>query len=222
MALVGEMSQALKTEHFIVSLVPPQSYLDVESPHYDRNLNHAYPNFHPEFKYHGANVYALWVAKYGITKMSPLGSSAVEDVATFDIIDVQLYEGFSRAGAAIMGGMDPATYIVNWARAIQKGWMVNFANDPTAGLNNTIVRVPASQLVVGFSHGAMRAPHEKSIFIPPAAVAKAWAVLAVEERPKGVMFWNMDNDGSTCWFPDGHTVNVSFAASFNAFLRTRQ
>jgi hypothetical protein len=65
MALVGEMSQALKRAGFIVSMVPPQSYLDVTTGQFDMSLLHAYPSFHPDFGYHGWNVYALWLSKYG-------------------------------------------------------------------------------------------------------------------------------------------------------------
>jgi len=212
MRLVGEMSQGLKAHGFLVSLVPPQSYLDVTSPLYDRSLLHSYSGFHPDFAYHGANVYALWLSKYGMTGKRQ----------TFDFVDVQLYEGFSRAGEAIVAhGMDPATYIVEWARALQKGWWVDFAHDAASEWNSTMVRVPANQLVVGFSHGAQKLPHEKSIFIPPSDVAKAWAILKPHERPRGVMFWNMENDGGSCWYPNGTHKNVSFAQEFNGFLHTR-
>ena len=49
----------------------------------------AYSDWHPEFHYRGANSYAYLVAKYG--------------EQTFDFVDVQLYEGYSRACEACVG-----------------------------------------------------------------------------------------------------------------------
>ena len=46
------------------------------------NLNMtSYPEWHPEFKYHGHNAYAALLAKWGIT---PRG------LRTFDLVDIQL------------------------------------------------------------------------------------------------------------------------------------
>lgn len=48
----------------------------------------AYPEWHPEFKYHGLNCYALLLAKYGTSGDQP----------TFDLVDIQLYESWAHAG----------------------------------------------------------------------------------------------------------------------------
>ena len=49
--MVGSLSQLAKADGYLVSLVPPESYLDpMTGPAYDRSLLWAYPEFHPEFK----------------------------------------------------------------------------------------------------------------------------------------------------------------------------
>ena len=103
---------------------------------------HAYPDFHPDFAYHGWNVYCLWLSKHG---RSTLGG---KDVPTFDFVDVQLYESFSRAAQALESkGTSGRDYLVQWTRAIIKGWTVDFASDPAVGWPSSKVAVPASQLV---------------------------------------------------------------------------
>ena len=95
------------------------------------------------------------VGRYGTVGGPPHGAVATP---TFDFVDVQLYEGFSRAAAAVNGGEAPAAYIARWARAMQTGWEVDFGSDPTSGVPTQIVRVPAPRLVVGFSHGSEKLP----------------------------------------------------------------
>jgi hypothetical protein len=46
---VGQFSQLAKADGYRVSLVPPESYLDVTTPLFDRNLTHNYPNEYPTF-----------------------------------------------------------------------------------------------------------------------------------------------------------------------------
>ena len=60
----------MKKNGYIVSLVPPQSYFDVQSSEFSHNiyLPPADP-WHEEFHYTGRNVYSYWVAKYGTTRV---------------------------------------------------------------------------------------------------------------------------------------------------------
>ena len=62
--------QELKKNGYIVSLVPPQSYFDVQCSEFSHNiyLPPADP-WHQEFHYTGRNVYSYWVAKYGTTRV---------------------------------------------------------------------------------------------------------------------------------------------------------
>lgn len=114
--------------------------------------------------------------------------------------------------------MPPADYLVTWVRAMQRGWRVDFGSEAAVGWPSQHVSVPASRLVLGFSRGT---PNGHSIFIDPEDVGKAWAALAAHERPRGVMFWNMMNDGGTCWRTDNTTTTMSFAREFNRFLHVR-
>ena len=81
---MGTLSKAAHDDGFIVTLVPPESYFDVTTSSYDRSLTHPYPEpWHPEFLYHGRNVYTYLLAKYSLE--------------IFDLIDIQLYESYSHA-----------------------------------------------------------------------------------------------------------------------------
>ena len=124
-----------------MTLVPPESYLDASTSDYDKSLTHSYPEpWHPEFKYHGRNVYAYLLAKY--------------DLDTFDLVDIQLYESFSHATYWIDEvGIPPADYLVEWVGNVTRGWRVNFSTDKESGLVDQVVSVDPLKLVVGFSFG---------------------------------------------------------------------
>lgn len=68
-------------QHGAALQVPPESYLDPTTSAFDLSLLHAYPEWHPEFKYHGHNCYAALLAKWGTTK---------DGHRTFDLVDIQL------------------------------------------------------------------------------------------------------------------------------------
>ena len=68
------------------TLVPPQSYFDVETAEFNRSLLFSDEPY-PDFSYHGRNSYAALPALAG------------PDI--FDLVDIQLYESYSRAKAAI-------------------------------------------------------------------------------------------------------------------------
>jgi hypothetical protein len=148
--LVGTMSMAGKRAGYLMSLVPPQSYFDASTSGFDLSLRHAYPDWHPDFKYRGRNVYTAWVSsKFGQVVVesppplsagggaaaavagSPQGVAAAArrksvTVPTFDFVDVQLYESWSRASLAIDGPpQTPApSYLVQLVRAYIRGWCV--------------------------------------------------------------------------------------------------
>ena len=98
------------------------------------------------------------------------------------------------------------------------GWVVEFGSDPSFGIPTQRVSVAARQLLVGFSRGSMDGSG-KSVFIWPQDVGKVWAQLQPEERPRGVMYWNMRNDGGPA---NGTVKNVSLVDGFNTFLRVRK
>eukprot|EP00039_Didymoeca_costata_P021634 m.345026 g.345026 ORF g.345026 m.345026 type:complete len:382 (+) comp25680_c0_seq1:131-1276(+) len=211
MELVGTMSQAAKSNGYLVSLVPPQSYTDYTTSKFDLSLRHSYENWHPDFPYRGMNAYAIWLSdKYGKTP---------EGIPTFDFVDIQLYESWSRASFAIDGPpqIPAATYLVELVRAYQKGWTVNFSTNTVLNVSTQHIHIPATQLVIGFSRGSDD-KSGKSVFIWPKDVGKAWSMLSKNERPLGVMFWNMVIDGTPV---NGTNISVNQAAEFNDFLHVR-
>ena len=202
MHVVGDMSVAAKEKGYIVTMVPPQSYLDPMENRFDFSLLHAYDDgWQPDFKYHGRNAYAYLLSKYG--------------QITFDLIDVQLYETFSRADFTITHkGRDPSEYLVEWAKNITGGWVVNYTGVDIAPQQ---VVVDPQRLIVGFSFGSSTG---KSVFVWPEAVAKAFAKLATP--PRGVMYWNMDLDRGGKFNETISRPGFTFAKAFNSFLQTRK
>jgi hypothetical protein len=204
--LMGTMSATAHQEGFLVTLVPPESYFDVMTSDYDRALNHSYPEpWHPEFQYHGHNVYTYLLAKYTL------------DI--FDLVDIQLYESYSHATYYInQRGQSPSHYLVEWVTNVTTGWMVNFENDPLSGLKNQMVQVDPKKLIVGFSFG--NNGNGRTVFIWPKDVAAAWAQLGDTNAPRGVMFWNANLDQQ-------HVMNgtldpgYTLAGGFNSFLHVR-
>lgn len=174
-------------------------------------MKHAYPEWHPEFLYHGHNCYALLQSKYGTAKLGTGGQ-----VPTFDLIDIQLYESWSHAGYALdVAGVPASTYLQKWIKLVLGGWVVDFASDPSVQWPTSRITISPEQFIVGFSFGV---GDGKSVYIKPDDVGKAWAALPPTLRPRGVMYWNMQIDGGTA---NGTYRNVSFAKSFNTFLQTR-
>lgn len=217
--LVGLFSQAAQADGFLVSLVPPESYLDpLTAPTFDRSLLHPYNDqpAHASFKYHGRSGYALLLAKYGSTPR-PDGSV----VPTFDWVAVQLYESWSHAAYNITGRLPvgdrqaPADYLARWLPLLYDGWQLDFASDPASGVPSQAVSLPPSRTVLGLANGW--ADNAKSLLIMPDDVGAAFARLGAA-APRGVAFWSLTNEGDV---PPGQTQPLYFGAGINAFLHTR-
>ena len=96
---------------------------------------------------------------------------------------------------------------------MDNGWTVGFANEPSVGLANATVRVPASRLVLGLANGWTHAGKDSKVFfVPPAALAAAWQRLSL--RPRGLMFWDIADEGKG-------EPPLYMAAALNGFLHTR-
>jgi hypothetical protein len=204
--LVGTLSAAAKSDGFLVTLVPPESYMDASTSNYDRFLRHRYPeDWHTDFLYHGQNAYAYLLAAY--------------PMATWDLVDIQLYESYAHADYFItQRGMPPEDYLTAWIKNVTEGWMVHFEQDPSSGLKNQVVAVPPEKLVIGFSFG-LPVGSGKTVFIWPEDVGKAYARFA--QPPRGVMFWNLGLDRASV-FNGTKRDNYTLAGGFNAFLRVRE
>ena len=217
--LVGSFSQLLQAAGYIVSLVPPESYLDpVTAPTFNRSLLFSYDDgWQPSFKYHGRNAYALLLAKYGMTVAPGRGT-----VNTFDLIMIQLYETFSHAdynitGAPPLARQNASEYLMNWVPRVLNGWFLDFAADATTGIPSQSVRVLPSQLVVGLANGW--AGGTKTVLMMPAAVGAAYTALQSRGTPfRGCVFWTIAEEGRV---PVGQTEPLYMAQGLNAFLHTR-
>ena len=80
----------MKKNGYIVSLVPPQSYFDVQTSEYTHNIYLSPTDpWHKDFHYTGRNVYAYWVAKFGTTsvdKVVNVTSDKSNDLEGWEIV----------------------------------------------------------------------------------------------------------------------------------------
>ena len=184
--LVADFSKKAKADAYAVFLAPAESYLDAASPAYAEALNNeplaawdaaTTPGFPAAgFPYAGRNAYAAVVDRAG--------------VETFDLISVQLYEGYSRAcHATTVGDASLADYVAAAARALARGFPVDLP-----GGRHTLA-IPPERLAFGFANGW--ADGEKFLRADPADVAAAFRALAEDHlEPRGVMFWVIDEEGA--------------------------
>ena len=198
--LVAQLSTRIKQSGRFVSLAPPQSYLDCTTPDFSLSVGLPARCWHPEFTYAGRSVYAALLA------LAPAD--------TYDFVSLQLYESWSLAACALyLRHEPPGTYLRALVRGMDAGWRVPFARAPSLGLPNASVRVPADKLVLGIANGWTRAgAASKALFLPPAELAAAWARLA--PKPRGVMFWDIGDEG------EGKPP-LFMARALNSFLHTR-
>jgi hypothetical protein len=212
---MGEVSQLAKAAGYIVSLVPPQSYLDYDTRNFDQSVLHA-PSWEPTFRYQGYNTYAPVLAKYGTT--SVIRNGQLEAVPTWDFISIQLYETYSRANNEINNLKVPvATYLAELVQEMNSGWEVDFTNDPQIGLKTQNVSVPHSQLVIGFANAWAGPRPGKTLLVYPDEAQTAWEELVAKNmQPKGFMFWDIQDEGKDV---DGKPFYLS--KGLNNFLKIR-
>jgi len=237
--LAGHMSQLLKKAGYLVSLVPPESYLDCSTSLFNRYLTNSYPEWkgylpsrynNTNFFHHGRNVYAVLIAKWGITALTGgstggltggstggLTGEAV-NVRTFDLISIQLYEFYTHAQFEIDMRATPAsTYLQRLVTRMIGGWNVSFSSDSRVNHSDALVRVSQQQLVLGFSFGNSGG---QSLYVDPKEIGQAYLALPDHLKPRGFMFWEMQTDG-TKGNVNGTNRTVSFASEFNKILRVR-
>lgn len=173
--LCGTFALAAKRDGYISTMVPPQSYLDCGSPHFDPfgRTWHS-DNWATKFTYHGQNTCVDRAVPYAARRVSTPSFSqhtfAVVDSLTlhvvliryapllakygdsYDLVIIQLYEGFSRAGHEIFDNkLDPTAYLTGLARNCSRGWKVDF--NGAYGLENQTISVPPSKLIFGLANG---------------------------------------------------------------------
>merc|ERR1711957_196609 len=188
-----DMSKELKSE-FIISMVPAQSYFDCRSSSFDTSLLHAATST-PSFLYQGANSYTILYAKCP---------------ECFDLVMVQLYEGYSLAGFDLFWAGD-ASHVdqQGWPRygteedmsnvirsnmkCLVDGWTVDF--NGYWDMTSQHVSVPASKVVIGLGSpgwtGTNSHPAFKNPFFSGDASGKAWC----DQRVRGFAYWSIHGDG---------------------------
>ena len=97
---------------------------------------------------------------------------------------------------------------------MQRGWEVNFSTDPdprVAALGTKVIRIPKEKLLMGLAN-SWAADAEKFLLIMPEDCGKAYSTLADSTKPRGWMFWNIQDEGKeakTVQVIDGKRTNVS-------------
>lgn len=210
---VGKFSQMAKADGYRVSLVPPQSYYDVTTSAFDRNLTHNYPDYHPTFYYHSHNSYAYLVSRYG---QAP--STGGYDGPTFDWVCVQLYETWSRAHQAVYAnGQAVNDYLVDYVPRLIDGWQVDFSSDKAVNWPSQRVSLNATQVVIGLANGW--SDGTRALLVDPTLVGKGYDSLkTVGKAPRGFAFWDIGDEGET---PAGWSAPLYLAKGINAFLHIR-
>lgn len=203
--LMGQLSQLMKRDGYIVAMAPAESYLDPTTSTFDRSLRHTYPEWDPivpNFSYRGRNTYSYLLSRYGTTVVGsdPNGFEVTE--TTFDFVTIQLYEGYSHCLYNTSILTQPASeYIQNIVQAFERGWNVEFSADPEIFWNTTRVQVPAGRLVIGLANGW--ADNTKFLLLNSTEVGLGYQYLNEMGRaPKGFGFWNIEDEGSTTHMGD--------------------
>ena len=195
---MGLISQYAATDGYCIGVAPPQSYLDVSHSNFSRRVNLTRTpevtckdtSWHDDFSYHGANVYAHLLAKFG---------------AYVDFVSIQFYESYSRAGRHIHHHrVIPANYLQSYVNDLVdqgESFAVDFSEDPDLHLPNQRVSFPLSKLVWGFANGwALNkdiVDSEKTVYFPPASIETAYRALVQAGRaPRGFMFWVLGEEGT--------------------------
>lgn len=210
--LMGVFSQLAKNDGYFVSLVPAESYLDVTTSVFDRDLTHNYPEWealYPNFLYHGHNAYAYLIAKYGLS--------------TYDMISIQLYESYSHADYNVTQLAQPfSAYLFNIVQEYSAGWEIDFDMDAEVNdVNNQTVVIPTTQLVIGLANG-WASSNSKALFVPTSEVRLGYDALdAIGLSPKGFVYWDIADDGMVIDVGDGVKVEFYMSKELNSILHIR-
>ena len=190
--LMGEMSQIAKSEGYIITMAPCESYLDPTTTLFDRSLLHEYDEYKylsPPFTYHGRNVFSYLVAKYG----KIIIDGQTKDV--FDLIMVQFYETFSHMLYNTTNEIDsPSDYIEKIVKKFYNGWEVDFSSDFDLNYNSQKVVVTKNNLVIGLANAW--ANGNRTLLVESKELEKAYLSLKREGlEPKGFGFWTIREEG---------------------------
>ena len=191
--IMGEFSKLLKKEGYIVSMAPPESYLDPTTSEFSLSLLHNYPEWEkefPDFTYHGRNVYAYLIAKYSID--------------TFDFVSLQLYEGNTHVLYKYEREKKSFGEIIDELVAnLTKGYNVDFSKDKNSGLDKTHIKVPEDKIVIGLVNGWANG---KFLFVDEKNIIEGYNYLKKQKKDvRGFMFWDIADEGK---IPQSNSTEV--------------
>lgn len=196
--LMGQLSQLMKQDGYIVAMAPAESYLDPTTSVFDRSLRHTYSEWDPivpNFSYRGRNTYGYLLSRYGTTTVGMNQNGLEVTEQTFDFITIQLYEGYSHClyNTSILN--QPASeYIQNIVQNFHRGWIVEFSADTEILWNTTRIQVPAERLVIGLANAW--ADNSKFLLLNSTEVGLGYKYLnEMGQAPKGFGFWNIQDEG---------------------------
>lgn len=218
--LMGKLSQLMKKDGYIVSLVPAESYMDPTTSLFDRSLRNTYPEWdpiEPTFTYRGHNTYSYLLSKFATTTVDTSQNGLAITAPTFDFVTIQLYETFSHCLYNTSRLGQPASeYIRNIVQMFEQGWMVDFSSDREISWNTTLVHVPSSRLVIGLANGW--ADGIRVLLLNSTEVMLGYQDLKeMGQAPKGFGFWNIHAEGRT--IPNG--TEMWLTRDLNNFLHIR-
>jgi len=210
--LEGGMSKLAKGDGYLVTIVPAQSYLDVENNAFSLYVNLS-QSWAPTFDYHGYNVYAYLVAKYD---------------QYIDAVLLQVYEGWSRAGYDC--SFTPiGTYFTNLVRNMTvTGWNVKFSQVPSTGLPDQVIKIAPQKLIIALANGwatPEQAPdytEQKAPLFWPEDIQPSWN----PSLYRGYGFWVVGDEGDTVKKYNSssktyYNYNLYLAKDLNNFVKAR-
>jgi len=218
-----------------------ESYLDPTRHGFDRSLLHEYDEWVsivPGFRYHGLNTYAYLIDRYGyysVCNDDPSSEVLIDEKQqhhTFDLVVLQLYEGYSHAeynttqlkeystdGVLTECNQPTDEYIVNVVRSLIRGWDIDYTQDIELNYpHKNTMRIDKTKIVIGLANGW--AGDGKFFLAYPEDIEKAYAsLLATDEEPRGFAFWNILDEGRSSLRRPHQPVWM--ATGLNKFLNIR-
>ena len=201
--VMGEFSVLLKKNGFIVSMAPPESYLDPTTSEFSLSLLHNYPEWEeefPNFTYHGRNAYAYLIAKYSIKN--------------FDFVSVQLYEGYAHTLFKCEREKKPFGEILNdLVESLVKGYIVDFSKDEDSGLDKTTIKIPEDKIVIGLANAWATG---QFLFVSGKNIVEGYQYLKEQQKDvRGFMYWDIADEGK---IPQGESEPFYMAKILNSML----
>ena len=210
--LMGEFSQIMKDNGYIVSMAPSESYVDYRTDEYSLNLTYCHKEWQSEAKnffYHGKNVYTYLIKKYEKT---------YKDLDTFDFISIQLYEGYSHAlHDYTRKGISFADILYNLYNNITNGYEVDFSQEKGSGMGRTLVQIDKSKLVIGLANGWAK---DRFLFVNEEDIINAYKALKAKGGDvRGFMYWDIADEGK---IPEGGHEPFYMSKVFNKLFNIRK